>query len=173
MKKTGEHPSLEERIQRLEDQQAIYQLISAYGPAADSCNMADIARIWAADGSYEIGGIGTFEGIDGIEAVFNGEFHQAMVAGGSAHASTFPHVVIDGDRASATHYGTLYGQREGRFVCVRLIASRWLLERAPDRGWQVRRRTNVLLDGNPAARELLARTMQGPDAAAAESGQRA
>jgi hypothetical protein len=36
----------------------------------------------------------------------------------------------------------------------RVSANRWELERA-DGAWRVRRRTNRLLDGDPAARELL------------------
>ncbi|MEO8296366.1 MAG: nuclear transport factor 2 family protein [Burkholderiales bacterium] len=155
-------PSLEERLQRVEDHLAIYQLISAYGPAADSCNMADIARIWHEDGTYAVGGMGEFKGHAKLTELYNGDFHQGIVAHGSAHASTQPHVVIDGDRATATHYGTLFAHENGQFNVVRLIASRWDLVRTPGKGWQVMKRTNHLLNGNAAARELLAETMLGP-----------
>ncbi len=161
----GPQKSLEERVRALEDQHAIYQLISAYGPAADSCNMADIARIWREDGVYEIGGIGVFEGHAGLKEAFDGAFHQGIVKDGSAHASSLPHVVIDGDRATATHYGTLYAHRDGKFSCIRVIASRWLLVRTEAKGWQIARRTNMLLDGGEGARKLLSEAMKGPDAA--------
>ena len=155
--------TLEERIKLLEDQFAIYQLISAYGPAADSCNMKDIKRLWHEESVYEVGGLGRFEGYAGFKENFEGDFHQGVVKAGSAHISAFPHVIDEGDRAVATHYGTLYTHRDGQFVCVRLIASRWQFVRTADKGWQIMRRTNVLLDGNPEARKLLSRAMAGPD----------
>ncbi len=154
--------SMEERLRKVEDQLAIYQLMAAYGPAADSCNMEDIAKIWSEDCVYEIGGMVEFHGHPGLKAAFDGDFHQGIVKGGSAHAATMPYVSIAGDKASATHYGTLFAYRNGSFVCLRVIASRWQFERSPGKGWQIVRRTNVVLDGNSAARDLLARTMQAP-----------
>jgi ketosteroid isomerase-like protein len=153
---------LEERLRKVEDLLAIYQLMSAYGPAADSCNMADIARIWTEDCIYEIGGLGEFKGHAGLQQAFDGEFHQSIIKGGSAHAATMPHVIVDGDAASATHYGTLFTHEVGEFTCRRVIASRWLFVRTSEKGWQIKRRTNVLLDGNAEARQLLARAMEGP-----------
>jgi ketosteroid isomerase-like protein len=154
---------LEERLRKVEDLLSIYQLMSAYGPAADSCNMEDIARIWTQDCVYEIGGLGEFKGHAGLKEAFDGEFHQGIVKNGSAHAATMPHVVVDGDSASATHYGTLFTHENGEFTCRRVIASRWLFVRTPDKGWQIKRRTNILLNGSAAARELLSRAMQPPE----------
>ncbi|MEX0407481.1 nuclear transport factor 2 family protein [Aquibium sp. LZ166] len=153
--------SVEERLDRIEDYIEIMQLICAYGPAADATHWELIKQIWAEDCVYEIGGLGNYEGHDGLHKAFYGEFHQDLMRTGSGHVSSMPHVVIDGDRASATHHGTLFKQIDGNFPVIRLIASRWELERR-ESGWVVVRRTNELMQENPRARELLARVMEGP-----------
>lgn len=158
--------TLEERLQKIEDYIAIMQLISAYGPAADATHWELIKEIWAEDCVYEIGGLGIYAGHEGLRQAFYGEFHQGLMQSGSGHVSSMPHLVIDGDRATATHHGTLYKQIDGAFPVIRLIASRWELERR-EAGWVVTRRTNELLQENPAARALLARVMEGPPPAAA------
>lgn len=153
--------SLEERLDYVEDYIEIMQLICAYGPAADSTHWELLKEIWAEDSVYEIGGLGEFKGHEGLKQAFYGEFHQGLMQSGSGHVSSMPHVVIDGDRATATHHGTLYKQINGEFPVVRLIASRWELTRR-EKGWIVTRRTNEVLKENPRARELLARVKEGP-----------
>ncbi|MCM2251493.1 MAG: nuclear transport factor 2 family protein, partial [Ramlibacter sp.] len=90
------------------------------------------------------------------------------VRNGSAHACTAPHVVIEGDRATATHYGTLFTRRDGQFVLVRLTASRWELRRFEGKGWRVMKRTNRLLDGSEPARRILSKVQQPPSRAGGE-----
>jgi hypothetical protein len=157
--------SLEERIQRIEDQLAIYQVISAYGPSADATNMEVIKQLWHEDGIYDVDGHGYFVGHDGLQQGFDADFHLMLVDHGSGHTSTLPHVLIEGDRAVATHHGTLFQHKDGTFELIRLIASRWELVRAPDErfGWQVSRRTNRLLDGSAPARELFSRLLETPE----------
>lgn len=166
MKLTPEATTLEERIQRLEDHLAIQQLISAYGPAADACNMEELLQIWHEDSVYDVGGIGEYSTHAGLKELFQIPFHLGIVKDGSAHASTRPHVVIEGDQATATHYGTLFThQGEGQFVLLRLIASRWDLQKFPGDGWRVMKRTNRLLDGRPEARQILTEVQQPPSKA--------
>jgi hypothetical protein len=162
MNLTPQAHSLEERVQRIEDHLAIQNLIAAYGPAADSCNMEDMTRIWHEDCVYDIGGIGRYEGHERLKQAFQIDFHTANVKQGSGHASTYPHVVIEGDRATATHYGTLFARRGDQFVLLRLTASRWDLQKFPGEGWRVMKRTNRALDGNPEARQVLTETQQPP-----------
>lgn len=157
--------TIEERLDYIEDYIEIMQLLCAYGPAADATNWDLITRIWAEDSTYEIGGIGTFEGHEGLKQAFYGDFHQGLMQSGSGHVSSMPHVVIDGDRASATHHGTLYKQIDGKFPVIRLVASRWELERR-DGAWVVIKRTNEVLQENPRARDLLSRVCEGPAASA-------
>jgi hypothetical protein len=162
MKLTPEASTLEERIRRLEDHLEIQNLISAYGPAADSCNMDEIMRMWHEDCVYDVGGIDYYEGHARLKQAYEIDFHQDIVKQGSAHACTRPHVVIEGDKATATHYGTLFTRKDGQFILLRLTASRWDLERFPGEGWRVMRRTNRLLDGAPEARQILTEVQQPP-----------
>jgi hypothetical protein len=162
MKLTPEARSLEERLLRLEDHLEIQQLIAAYGPAADSCNMEDIMRMWHEDCVYDVGGIDLYEGQARLKQAYEIDFHLNIVKQGSAHASTAPHVVIEGDKATATHYGTLFTRQDGKFVLLRLTASRWDLQRFPEEGWRVMRRTNRLLDGSAEARQILTEVQQPP-----------
>ena len=154
--------NFEDRLRRVEDMLAIQQLIASYGPAADSCNTELLERIWAKDAIYDVGGLGLYVDHAGLRTAYDGEFHQDIVAHGSSHASTMPYIVIDGDRASATHYGTLFTQRDGAFKLNRLIASRWILRRTADGAWEVESRTNRLLDGGDQAKDLLKRVEEGP-----------
>jgi SnoaL-like domain len=158
--------SLNDRLRRIEDQLAIYQVISAYGPSADSTNMKALEELWHEDGVYDVEGHGLFVGRAGLKEGFEADFHVMLVTNGAAHASTLPHVVIEGDRASATHQGMLFLREGDRFGLIRLIASRWELVRAPSArlGWLVTRRTNRLLDGGAPAQELLGRVFEGPGA---------
>lgn len=153
--------SIAARLAWLEDYVAIQQLISAYGPAADSSNWDMLKDLWAEDGVYEVGGFGDFAGHEQLRSIFASDFHKALLEAGSGHIASTPHIVIDGDRASATHHGTLFKQIDGEFVVIRLIASRWLLERRKG-CWVAVRRTNELLQDNPRARALLARAAEGP-----------
>lgn len=155
--------SLEGRLQRVEDQLAIYQIISSYGPAADSCHMADLEKHWDPDCVYAMADFGTAQGYAAIKALFDAPFHQGLVSDGSAHIASLPHVVVEGDRAVATHYSQIYTHRQQAFFCLRVSVHRWEFARQAE-GWKMMRRTTSLLDGNAPARELLLRAMQGPSA---------
>ena len=150
--------TLEERLAMLEDVHAISQLIAAFGPSVDSSNIPEIMRIWHPDSSYEIGGFGVYQGAESIAKLFSeSDAHLTVTANGSGHISTAPRIAIHGDRASAINYGTTFLHEQGQFLCGRLTASRWEFERIPGGDWQIKKRTTILLDGRPEARELLAK----------------
>lgn len=88
--------------------------------------------------------------------MLEGELHQSLIAGGSAHVLSLPYVVVEGDEAVATNYGRVYVPKPDGFGIFRTIASRWEFERRAG-GWECVRRINELLDGCAEARELLAR----------------
>ncbi|MBB4038727.1 ketosteroid isomerase-like protein [Microvirga flocculans] len=155
--------ALERRLRAVEDRLSIYNLISAYGPAVDACSIENNAELWTEDSVYKVGGLGEYVGHQGLRDMIEGPFHQDVTNGGSGHVLSLPHVHLDGDRAVATNYAKLFAHRDGVFTLRRLVVSRWELERR-DGQWKIRRRTNVLLDGSPEGKALLARTPEGLDA---------
>ena len=153
--------ALETRVRELEDHVAIYQLMMGYGPAVDAGESRLAAARWTPTGVYDAQ-VGAWEGRDAIAGMVEGEMHQDIIHGGSAHVTAMPYVVIDGDRAVATAYAQLCRAAGDDFRVWRVTATRWELERTAD-GWQVQRRVNRLLDGDPEAQALLRRGVtEGP-----------
>ena len=66
-----------------------------------------------------------------------------------------PQVAVDVDTAVAVNHSRVYLRDGAHWRLERVSANRWELERL-DGTWQVKRRTNRLLDGSPEARALLA-----------------
>lgn len=156
--------SMEDRLQRLEDQIAIYQVINAYGYAADGVNAYVVEDCYVEDGVYAIGDTGEFKGREQIKEILTRDGHLDFVKAGCAHISSVPHVVIDGDAAVATCHTMVASHRIDGFFIARLSASRIELVREADGCWRIRRRQNYLLDGDQAASALLGRLKEGPQA---------
>lgn len=152
--------SLEARIQRIEDHIAISQLITAYGAFADAGEVDAMRDIWTDDAIYDT--VSLLHGEEVIDLFRSASFLEILSAG-SAHAATSPHIVIEGDQASATQYAMLYKHGDAGFEMLRLVASRWLLKRTKN-GWRAFKRTNRSLDGDDEARKLLARVRTPPSA---------
>lgn len=151
-----------ERLRRLEDHLAIYQVVCAYGYAVDGLNAEAVGDCYLASGVYAVGDVGRIEGRGPIAAITRSLGHLAYVEAGCAHMSSLPHVVIDGDRAVATCHTMVPMHGDAGFFIGRLSASRIELERQCDGVWRISLRENFLLDGNPAGPALLARLKQGP-----------
>ena len=145
---------LEARLQELEDREQIRNLIAGYGPAVDSGESALAATQWSEDGRYDIGGMGVSVGRDQIAALFDGEIHQGLIAGGAAHVLSPLHIEIHGEQALAVGYSCVFVWDTDGFRPDRVAANRWRLARR-DRGWIVLERINRLLNGQADARELL------------------
>jgi len=160
--------ALENRLHELEDQVALYQLMSAYGPLVDSGDAEATSQLWTEDGVYDWGGGGrpdpgapVKEGAEGaafsraaIADMVRGPYHQEIIHGGSGHVIGLPHIVLDGDRAVATSYSRLYRHDDGNFRVWRVGANRWEFVRTPE-GWRVSSRINRTLSGSDEARALL------------------
>jgi hypothetical protein len=146
---------LEERLRRIEDRLEIMDLIASYGPAADAGEVDRTARIWAEDGDYVVPGFDIPPTRAGVVELLEGDFHQTLIAGGSAHLLS-PHVIrVDGDDAVATGYAFVVIPADGGgFRVLRSVATRWELHRGAT-GWECVRRVNSLLDGRPESRDLL------------------
>jgi len=160
--------SLEQRIRAIEDRLEIYNLIASHPPSADTGGSEHIAASWAEDGEFDRGaGLSSPRGRDALAAQVKTPGHQAAIAGGIAHFTGLPHVVIDGDTAVVTSYlAILVPQTQGEPVAVpnhgsgkgfrvhRMTANRWQLVRTPQ-GWKFKHRALRQLDGSEPARKIL------------------
>ena len=154
--------SVEERLQRLEDQIAIYQTVCGYGYAVDGLNQDALGEIYAEDGVYAVADTGGFDGRAAVQAITKQAGHLELVGRGAAHISTLPYVVIDGDKAVATCHTMVARNTDEGFAIWRLSASRIQLERKPGGGWHIKHRQNYLLKDDPRGSQLLGRLMEGP-----------
>jgi hypothetical protein len=150
--------ALQQRVQRLDDQAAIYQLIANYGPAADSGWSEMAAALWTDDGIYDAQ-VGAWQGREAIAGMISGPTHQGYIHEGCAHVLTMPYITVDGDAAVATCYGQLFRNDGENFRIWRVTATRWELVREAD-GWHIANRVNKLLDGDAEARALLRRGIE-------------
>lgn len=95
--------SLAERIQLLEDREAIRALILAYGAAHDARDYRTFASLFAREGEW-VGGLGSARGPEAIFELMDETIGHDPQPGGSGtfHILTNDQIAIDGDRASAT-----------------------------------------------------------------------
>ena len=151
--------ALEARITQVEDQLALYQAVTTYGPAVDSLTNDVAGDLWFEDGSYDIGDPSfAMDSREEIIAVMNGAGHRALVDQGCAHVMSTPLVGIKGDRAIGLGYHRLYRHTEAGYECYRLSVSRWDWIRDGS-NWRAQKRTHRLLGGNEDARSLLRDTL--------------
>jgi hypothetical protein len=143
------------RLQALEDREAIRDLIARYGPAADSGDAEGAAALFAPDGVYAVGGMGESHGRPAIAALLRGPVHQQLMADGCAHLLGPVAIDLAGDTATARGLSLVFRWNGSHWDTVRASANRWHLTRGAA-GWAVTRRDNALLDGDAAARALLA-----------------
>jgi ketosteroid isomerase-like protein len=150
--------ALEERVALLEDQLALYRLISTYGPAVDTGSAREAGALWDEDGAYEFD-TSRLDGPAGIAAMVQGETHQGLVHQGCAHILALPVVTVDGDEARATGYSRVYRRVDDGYEVWRVSANHWRFRRTSD-GWRVTHRVNRTLDGSPEARDILRRALE-------------
>src|SRR5262245_36423042 len=97
--------SLEARLQRLEDLEAIHRLFLDYGHALDGKRFEDVAKLWAEDGEFVLP-FDTVKGPDAVLRVMKEMLGRdlAVEAGKDIHVFANPVVDLDGDRATATSF---------------------------------------------------------------------
>jgi len=145
--------ALEQRVRQLEDQVAIYQILSTYGAAADGASDKAMTDLWTDDAVYDAQ-IVAFNGKAEILAMLKSDMHQQIITGGAAHVIGMPSVRIEGDVAVATCCARLYRKDGDSYRAWRVTACRWDLVRMA-KGWRIKSRVNKLLNGDEDARELL------------------
>ena len=92
-------PTIEERLQRLEDRDAIHQLFIDYGRHLDAGDLDAYVSLFAADGQVMLGPMGKASGRDAIRALMGRVLARA---GASYHLITSPSVSLDGNRATSS-----------------------------------------------------------------------
>jgi SnoaL-like domain len=146
---------LEARVRLLEDQLAIYQVMAAYGPAADAGATDEAVALWTEDGVYDLHAR-VMVGHEEIARELEGEWHHGLIGHGSAHIVSMPKVEITGDRAIATCHSRLYRREgEGEYRVISCSANRWEFVRGPQ-GWRITRRVSRQLDGSAESHAVLA-----------------
>jgi SnoaL-like domain len=163
-----DQPTLEHRLRAIEDRLAIYNLIAAHPPSADTGASAYAEAVYAEDGAFDRGpGLASATGNKAMAALLASPGHQAAIAGGLAHFTGLPHVTIDGDDAVVISYLQIltpktsgdevevpnHGASRGYHI-HRVVTNRWELKRTPS-GWKIKRRTLRLVDGSEPSREIL------------------
>jgi hypothetical protein len=155
--------ALAERVGQLEDQLALYRIVSSYGPAMDTGSGDACGALWAEDGVYEFAvptdegtTIHTAQGPSGVKGMCEADFQRELIRNGCAHVMAMPLLEVTGDTAVATGYSRVYRHGNEGFFLWRVSANRWEFERQPD-GWRVTHRSNRMIDGDPDARRILRR----------------
>ncbi|KQY50940.1 nuclear transport factor 2 family protein [Nocardioides sp. Root140] len=157
--------ALEERLRRLEDKEAIAELIATYGPLVDGGAADDVAAQWTEDGVYDVDEI-TMNGRDEIRSMVRSKNHQGWIAGGCAHFLGPVKITATGDEAVAVCHSLMIVNRGGdfekdpEFVVRRATAHHFELVRGSD-GWLVAKRTSRVLDGRAEAPALLVKGAHG------------
>jgi len=173
---TDNQHSLEDRLRAVEDRLEILNLIASHPPSADTGADHYVRTIYVEDGEIDVGAGKAANGKEAVAAIVKTPGHLAAIAGGLAHFSGLPHIVLKGDEAVVTSYLQIlaphptaepievpnHGSTKG-FRVHRVAANRWELVRTAT-GWKIKRRTVRTLDGTEPAREILRRAV-APNAA--------
>lgn len=146
---------LESRLAHVEDHLALMHIIASYGPAVDSGSPGRTADIWTSDGAYDVYPR-ALHGRADLESMVSGELHQGLIRAGAAHLQGAPHIVVEGDTATVTHYSQLVlrDAASDSFRIWRTGVNVWRFVRTAS-GWKAASRVNRQLDGSVEARELL------------------
>ena len=91
--------TLEERLQRLEDRDAIHQLFIDYGRFLDAGDLDAYASLFAVNGEVMLGPIGRATGRDNIRELM-GKILSGRI-GSAYHIISSPTVTLAGDEASS------------------------------------------------------------------------
>jgi ketosteroid isomerase-like protein len=97
----AQQPTLEQRVQRMEDESTIRRMLIEYGAFLDAKDYRAYAALFAPDGVWQ-GGFGTFIGPAAIEAMLTanlGAPEAGFVNKSNFHMLTNPLITLAGDRA--------------------------------------------------------------------------
>jgi uncharacterized protein (TIGR02246 family) len=142
------------RIQRLEDEAEVRNVLSSYGLATDGGSAEATANIFAEDCNIDIDGAAFMQGREQARGIVASPLHQEIMPN-CAHIMGPFHLTWEGETAVATGYATVY-LKEGDTVRIwRQSYGRWELVKREGR-WQVLKRTSRST-GRDDCQELLLR----------------
>lgn len=131
--------SLEERLQRLEDRDAIHQLFIDYGRHLDAGDIDAYAALFCEDGEVMLGPMGKVKGRQGIHALMSKVLDGKV--GSAFHVISSPRVELAGDTATSEVMWTVVQRDpEGKPKLTSMGRHRDQLRRDSDGVWRIAER---------------------------------
>lgn len=138
-------PTVEQRLQRVEDELAIRRVITAYSNTQDAHDYEGYVALFASNGEW-IAGKSVYRGHDAIRQMlvgFYGTPAPGYVNGESFHISFNADVRLNGDRATATSRHVLF-MRGPKGEPVPMLSGRYDDEFVRENGqWKILRRVDT------------------------------
>jgi len=144
--------ALAARVQALDDVLAVHRVLVSYGLAVDAGDAAATAALYSGDCEVDIDGAVHFRGRQAVHDMVLGDAHQAIL-GECAHLMGPYRVEVDGDRAVAVGYASVYVREDDQIKPWRQAYGRFELERRDGR-WQITHRTSRAV-GSPNRSDVL------------------
>lgn len=149
--------TLERRLSALEDENAVRNLFVQYGLAVDTGNVEATVALYTQDCRIDIDGVVFMNGRQEARGIVESDVHQALLPY-CAHVMGPFDVRVDGDRAVAIGYATVFIAGAEQRQVWRQSFGRWELARLDGR-WLVSRRFSRSL-GHAQAPELVAEALR-------------
>jgi hypothetical protein len=161
------------RLREIEDKLAIYEIIAAHPPSADTGAGYYTRFIYMKDATFDRGGgVPGATGNDAIAGLIENADHKKAIAGGLAHFAGLPLIELRGDEAYVTSYLQVISlDHEGQmrelpnhastpgYRIHTIVANRWHLVRTAE-GWRIQSRKYSPLNGTALAREILSQGLE-------------
>ncbi len=129
---------LERRLAMLEDEAAIRHLFVRYGLAVDTGDVEATIALYTQDCHVDIDGVNIMNGRQEARGMVESPIHQALLPF-CAHVMGPFDISVDGDRATAIGYATVFTKGDERRQVWRQSFGRWDLVRDDGR-WLIARR---------------------------------
>ncbi|MFC1980968.1 nuclear transport factor 2 family protein [Chloroflexota bacterium] len=147
---------LKQKLQILEDKEAIRDHLARYSFNADLNRTDAYLDLWTEDGSFEVGGeVGLgriWKGRDEIKQLLNGPVHQSFTTR-SQHLLVDYIINVDGDTATAAGYGVVTVHWPGGFGIRRCSLRTFHFRRCEGR-WFIQNAVS-LATGDPECHSLI------------------
>lgn len=148
-------PTLEQRVQRMEDESDIRRILVEYGTYLDARDFAAYSALFAKDGEW-VGGFGRFKGPAAIQAMLEerlGKAEPGWINKASYHLLSNALIRIDGDKAHVTSKYLFLTKPDDQNRPAPLLAGRYEDDLIRENGaWKIIKRvTNGIIpyrDGN-------------------------